>query len=155
VGKLVLDATLPGDGQAVLPSSQVIAELNHPSDPAATLALLFPPDAAGQAASATYVSGILSYPDYHQAPAAAVAAQSGALASWALGSEAAGKDLAAVAVPTLVADGSADTLIPEANDAHLAAVIPGAQLVIYPGASHAFMFQDQDQYLPRLVSFLG
>jgi len=36
----------------------------------------------------------------------------------------------------------------------LATLIPGAQLVLYPDAAHAFLFQEP-AFLARLQSFLG
>jgi pimeloyl-ACP methyl ester carboxylesterase len=57
-------------------------------------------------------------------------------------------------VPTLVADGTADALDPAANDQLLAAAVPGAQLVLYPGAGHGFLVQDAASFVPRLEPFL-
>ena len=48
------------------------------------------------------------------------------------------RDLARVASPTLVVTGDADRLIPPVNSRILAARIPGARLVMLPGAGHDF-----------------
>ena len=45
-------------------------------------------------------------------------------------------DLPAIAVPTLVIHGDADVLVPTANGRLLAERIPGAELVLLPGAGH-------------------
>jgi len=58
-------------------------------------------------------------------------------------------------VPTLVADGTVDRLDPVSNSHALAKLIAGAKLVLYPGAGHAFLFQDESAFLPVVESFLG
>ncbi len=153
VSHLVLSATLPGDGHATVPPASAVAALNNPANVAGFLALLFP---SGQtAASQSFIEGILSYPGYYQAAPAAIAAQEGVLADWVGGHDATGLRLAAIAAPTLVADGAGDPLDPVPNDQHLASTIPHATLVIYPGAAHAFLFQDAASFLPRLEQFVG
>lgn len=57
-------------------------------------------------------------------------------------------------IPTLVADGNDDALDPETDDELLASTIPGAQLVVYPDAGHAFLFQDSSTFVPRVEQFL-
>lgn len=54
----------------------------------------------------------------------------------------------------MVADGTADALDPAPNDRMLAAAIPGAQLVMYPGAGHGLLFQDAASFVARLERFL-
>jgi len=152
IHKLVLCATLSGDGKATLPSAKVIALLEAPSG-SAGLTLLFP--SSQVAAEAAFVTGLLSYPHPYAASKAAVATQEAALSEWSLHPDPVGSRISSIAVPTLVADGTVDPLIPLPNDDHLAATIPHAQLAVYPGAAHAFLFQDQTTFLPRLESFLG
>jgi pimeloyl-ACP methyl ester carboxylesterase len=57
-------------------------------------------------------------------------------------------------MPTLIADGVADQLVPAANDHILAHLIPGARLVFYPDAGHAFLFQEGTPFASRVESFL-
>jgi len=152
VAKLVLCATLPGDGHDTLPAPGVAAKLNSPNL-AVTLSLLFPADQ--QAAQSDFVNGVLSWPGSYTAPPGAAKAQAPAIAAWTLQAGPVGSRLSSVAAPTLVADGADDQLVPEANDAHLAATIPHAQLVIYPDASLAFLFQDQTAFTARVTQFLG
>jgi hypothetical protein len=33
--------------------------------------------------------------------------------------------------------------------------VPGAKLILYPGAGHAFLFQDMASFLPAVERFLG
>lgn len=46
-------------------------------------------------------------------------------------------DPASIAVPTIVVHGEADAVVPVGAAHHLASTIPGARLVVLPGASHA------------------
>ncbi|MGH9055660.1 MAG: alpha/beta fold hydrolase [Acidimicrobiales bacterium] len=153
VDHLVLCATLPGNGRGTPPSASAVQQLvNAGNNPAAALGLLFPPSQT--AAQQRYVAGIVGYPGYYEAPAKVDAAQLGTLSGWVSGKEPAGARIGSISSPTLVADGTADVLVPVANDHTLVADIPGAQLVLYPGAGHAFMFQDEAAFLARLRSFL-
>ena len=155
VHHLILCATLPGDGKAVAPTPAVVAKLAAPANAAATLSLLFLSDAAGQAASGTYVAGIISWPGYYPAGATADKAEGGALVEWTSGQDPAGPELGTIKTPTLVADGAEDPLAPTGNPQHLAAAIPGAQLALYPDTAHAFMFQVQEQFVSRVTAFLA
>jgi pimeloyl-ACP methyl ester carboxylesterase len=58
-------------------------------------------------------------------------------------------------MPTLIADGVADQLVPAANDHILARLIPGARLVFYPDAGHGFLFQEGTPFASRVESFLA
>ena len=152
VSRLVLAATQPGTGHALpIPAAAAAAVVS--SNPAELLAVLFPPGAATAARS--YVIGILRYPGYYQAPKATVAGQSLALQQWIAGKDQAGVRFGQVRLPVLVADGTLDQLDPSANDRALAASVPGAKLILYPGAGHAFLFQDMASFLPAVKRFLG
>jgi len=152
VSKLILAATQPGTGTA-LPVPAAAAAAIVSQNPATVLSVLFPPSAA--AASQAYVVGILRYPGFYQAPAAVVADQAVAVQQWLAGQDPAGRKLGDIRVPTLVADGTVDALDPVANDRQLAAAVPGARLLLYPEAGHAFLFQDLTSFLPAAERFLG
>ena len=152
VSRLVLAATQAGNGEAVAPPAAA-AEAAASSSPAAVLSVLFPP--TQMAALQEYVEGILEYPGHYVAPAAIKAAQSVAIKQWFAGLDASGRAVGDLRVPTLVTDGTDDALDPVSNDRLLAGMIHGAQLVLYPGAGHAFLFQDENEFVPRLEAFLG
>lgn len=59
-----------------------------------------------------------------------------------------------ITAPTLVACGGSDILIPPENSRMIAARIPGARLLEYPGAGHAFINQVRDEFLADLLEFL-
>jgi len=152
VSRLVLAATQPGTGKA-LPIPAAAGAAAASSNPATVLSVLFPP---GQAAAArTYAIGILRYPGFYQASPAVVADQGQAARQWIAGQDRAGRQLGDIRIPVLVADGTQDALDPVANDRALADAVPGAKLILYPGAGHAFLFQDSASFLPAVLRFLG
>jgi pimeloyl-ACP methyl ester carboxylesterase len=152
VSRLVLAATQPGTGKAV-PIPAAAAAAAESSDPGRVLSVLFPP---GQTAAAQeYALGIFRYPDIYQAPPAVTAEQAVAVMQWIAGHDPAGREIGDIRIPTLVADGTLDALDPVADDRQLAAGVPGAKLILYPGAGHAFLFQDSASFLPALQRFLS
>jgi pimeloyl-ACP methyl ester carboxylesterase len=152
VNRLVLGAGYPGNETAARPPQQAINALNTGGQPA--LAVLFPAGQAG--AQHAYLAATSSYP---AAPAVldqeAVAAQGHAIDAWWAGQDPAGARAASITAPTLIADGAADQLDPAVNSRTLAGLIPGARLTLFPGAGHAFLFQDQAAFVTQVESFLG
>jgi len=150
VRRLVLCATFPGTG-AVPPSLAAIRALLS-GVPQEVGSELFPADQS--MAYEALTAGISSYPAASPAPAATIAAQGRASEQWLGGADPAGRQTAAISVPTLVADGAADRLDPVANDYALARLIPGARLVLYPDAGHAFLFQEGAPFTFLIGTFL-
>ena len=152
VSRLVLAATQAGTGTA-LPVPPAAAADAASTNPAKVLGILFP---AGQSvAEQAYVKGILSYPGYYEAPPSVKTAQSRAIQHWLGGADPGAALVKDLRIPTLVADGTEDALDPVANDTLLHRIIPGAQLVLYPGAGHGFLFQDAALFVARVDQFLG
>jgi pimeloyl-ACP methyl ester carboxylesterase len=150
VSKIVLAATQPGTGHAVAipPAAAAAASPN----PGAVISVLFPP--SDIAAAQAYTASIVRYPGSYRAPSTTVAAQQGAVEQWMAGKDQAGPRFGAVRLPLLVADGTLDELDPSANDRSLAGSLPGAKLILYPGAGHGFLFQDMVSFLPAVQRFL-
>jgi non-heme chloroperoxidase len=63
-------------------------------------------------------------------------------------------ELADVTAPSLIMWGDRDTYTRRAGQERLLAAIPGARLLVYEGAGHAFHWEDPDQFTKDLVSFL-
>ena len=61
---------------------------------------------------------------------------------------------ASIGIPTLVMVGEADKVIPPAQSRSLAAAIPGAKLVAYPGVGHVPMEQTPDRSAADVAAFL-
>jgi pimeloyl-ACP methyl ester carboxylesterase len=114
--------------------------------------VLFPPSAIG--AAQRYALSTFGYQPFYAVTAPVKAAQGAAIDQWFAGSDVAGREVGSVKAPTLVADGTEDALDPVSNDKQLAGLIKGAQLALYPGAGHAFWFQDEGAFLARLDAFL-
>jgi pimeloyl-ACP methyl ester carboxylesterase len=151
VSRIVLAATQPGTGHA-LPIPAAAAAAVASSDPAKRVSVLFPRSAP--AAERDYLLSILRYPHFYQAPRAAVAAQNAAVEQWMAGRDPAGSRFDQVRLPVMVAGGTEDQLDPSSNDRMLAGEVPGASLVLYSGAGHAFLFQDSARFLPSVQRFL-
>ena len=60
----------------------------------------------------------------------------------------------AIHTPTLILHGDADALIPLASSRALAAYIPGARLIVYPGVGHVPMEQIPDRSAADVEKFL-
>jgi pimeloyl-ACP methyl ester carboxylesterase len=152
VSRLVLAATQVGNGKALPVPASAAAELASP-DPRVVLSALFPP---GQAAAArAYGLGILAYPNFYAAPPGVLLAQSHAVSQWIEGNDPAGREVSQIRVPTLVADGAQDALDPAHNASLLVAAIKGAKVHLYPGAGHAFLFQDYMEFVSAVNAFLS
>jgi pimeloyl-ACP methyl ester carboxylesterase len=141
VRRLILCATDPGNGQAVVPS--VTARQNGSDFP------------ANQATAANaFKTAIAEYPPAPAVSSATRGVQGFAVSDWWTGNDPAGHEVARISVPTLIADGTDDQVAPASNDHILARLIPGARLVLYPDAGHAFLFQDWTRFAALVESFL-
>ena len=142
VRRLVLCATFPGTGAAVIPPLSVMRG-----------GRIFP--ASQGQARAAYQAATAAYPPAAPPSAVVKVSQASAETDWWDGHDAAGREIARIPVPTLVADGTDDQLDPAVNDRTLARLIPRARLVLYPGAGHGFLFQDRTRFAALIGSFLA
>ncbi len=132
----------PPDLNALLASTDV-------ADQAKLLDELFTP--SGAAARDAYVQGLLSMPDDEVSPEIQ-AQQADAETAFAADSTVA-DGLGSISSPVLVTDGADDRLVPTANATYIADRIPGAQLLLVPDTSHAWMLQQIDRFVDVLVAF--
>ena len=151
VSRLILAATAVGTGKArpLPPYTLTVFDLN----PAKQVAQLFPKDQA--AAARAYLNTIQQYPGFYQVPAATFHSQYLAAERWLAGQDAAGHLVADIRVPTLVADGTLDQDTGPANARLLASSVPGAKLLLYDDAGHAFWFQDAARFIQAVETFTG
>ena len=63
--------------------------------------------------------------------------------------------LAQVRAPTLVIHGELDEAVPLADGEALAAGIPGARMLVLPGAGHAILFEQAEEVNRAILAFLG
>jgi pimeloyl-ACP methyl ester carboxylesterase len=150
VSRLILAATAVGTGKAVpLPPYATVSGLNSEQ----LVAHLFPKNQA--AAVRTYLNAIQQYPGLYGVSAATFHSQYLAAERWLAGQDAAGHLVGDIRVPTLVAGGTADQFIVTANDRQLASSVPGAKLLLFDDAGHAFLFQDAASFARDVETFLG
>jgi pimeloyl-ACP methyl ester carboxylesterase len=140
VHRLMLCATYPGTGTIV------------PSQAAIQSGSLFPANQVN--ADNAFTAAISEYPAGPAVAAATKTAQAGAVTKWWDGIDPAGRKIARISVPTLIADGTDDQLDPVANDHTLARLIPSSRLVLYPDAGHGFLFQEGARFASLTESFL-
>jgi pimeloyl-ACP methyl ester carboxylesterase len=133
VSRLILAATAAGTGKArPIPQPTVTAFRN----PAKAVAALLPKNQA--AAARAYLNAILQYPGLYTESAATYHSQYLAVQRWVAGQDQAGPLVRDIRVPTLVADGTRDQFIGTANARLLASSVPGAKLLLFDDAGHAF-----------------
>lgn len=64
-------------------------------------------------------------------------------------------DLSVITVPTLIANGDHDRMVPSVLSEDLHRRIAGSELVIYPNSGHGAIFQFHEQFAPRAAGFLS
>ena len=149
VSRLILAATAAGTGKALpLPPSTTVFSLNS----AKLEAQLFPKNQA--AAASAYLNAIQQYPGFYEVSAATFHSQYLAAQRWMAGQDAAGRLAGDLRVPTLVAGGTRDRFMATANDRLLARSVPGAKLLLFDDAGHAFWFQDAARFIRAVETFL-
>jgi pimeloyl-ACP methyl ester carboxylesterase len=149
--RLILSATGPGDGHAVLPSPPVTLALAGGGG--SVLDYLFPPDQAREAPA--FTAAITKYPHFYAASSQIFGLQLTASTRWLTGTDPSGHHDRRITAPTLIGDGVQDELVPSANSRHLAGLIPHARLKLYPDAGHGFIFQDQSKWAALIDRFLA
>jgi non-heme chloroperoxidase len=63
-------------------------------------------------------------------------------------------ELDKIKAPTLIIWGDQDAILPRSAQEALAAAIAGSRLVVYPGAGHAFYWEEPDRFASDLVAFI-
>jgi pimeloyl-ACP methyl ester carboxylesterase len=151
VSRLILAATTAGTGTALLLPSYTAAVFSM--SPAKQAAVLFP---ANQAPAArAYLNAILQYPDSYGPSAATSRSQVLAVDRWLAGQDPAGRLAGEIRVPTLVAGGTRDQFMPVASERLLARSVPGAKLLLFDDAGHAFWAQDAARFIRAVETFTG
>ena len=64
-------------------------------------------------------------------------------------------ELHGIKAPTLIVWGDEDAILPRSDQESLTEAIPGARLLVYPGAGHAFYWEDPQRAAADLVAFIG
>jgi pimeloyl-ACP methyl ester carboxylesterase len=158
VRRLILASTDPGSSHTVPGKPSVIDLLTNPkTTPSELLPILFPADQ--QASGDAWLAAVGSQPDLtgadFAAPPATLAAQKVATTTrWLRAGEGTYARLPRLGVPTLVAYGASDRIVPPINARLLLARIPHAIGMRVPDAGHAFLFQDPTKTAAAFARFL-
>lgn len=116
--------------------------------------LFFTPSAAGQAAASDFLARLDQRTEDRDTPVTneTIGAQLTAAAKWEQSSSPAG--LATLTQPVLIVNGDHDTMVPTTGSFSLAALLPSAQLAIYPDAGHGGIFQYHELFTQQVLDFL-
>jgi pimeloyl-ACP methyl ester carboxylesterase len=156
VRRLVLVGTSPRGGDP----SPYIAEVSQRARGNAGLDdmawLFFGQSDAGRAAAARYWERRHARTEDVDAPSSmpTIMAQVAAGRDWLEPHGERFADLAAITMPTLVANGHLDVMLNTLNSFHLQQHLPDAQLIVYPDSGHAPHFQYPELFLAHLRLFL-
>jgi pimeloyl-ACP methyl ester carboxylesterase len=85
-----------------------------------------------------------------QMSAKAIERQDAAIGEW----KGVWSGLRSITAPTLFVTGAEDVIAPAANAKLMAAVVPGAELEVVPGAGHGLMYQDPQKLAGVVMDFL-
>jgi len=83
-----------------------------------------------------------------------VEAQFAPISSFSRGVTATLPHLGKIEHPVLVANGQDDVMVPAYNSYVMAQRLPGALLILYPGAGHGFLFQHAEHFAAQVLDFL-
>lgn len=146
VGALVVGCTSPGGAGGLVADPEVVRPLALSKRQAreALVDLMFTPEYVRRHTGPYHVLGD---------PGMSLAARRGH--KRASDAHDAWDELPGITAPTLVLHGSADLFSPVDNARRLAARIPGAELVIFEGARHAYFEEFRDQATPAVLDFLA
>jgi 3-oxoadipate enol-lactonase len=154
VRSLILGATSPGGPHAIAPDPQALqglldqgAAVDRAVNPA-LLEILFSPSYLAEQGS-ELLEKFQRLADYPATSPEAYAAQLRAAARHDTYDR-----LPDIAAPTLVLHGTDDPLLPVGNAHILAERIPGAKLVLFEGARHAYILEKQSEADAAVLDFL-
>jgi len=85
---------------------------------------------------------------------ASATAQVTAVLGWAQPYANAADELKTITQPVLIVQGKEDVPVPVGNAEFMAQNIPNAQLIVYPDAAHAALFQNPAEFVQSVVTFI-
>ncbi len=151
IRRLVLAGSIPGGPATTTPGQAAIAALQDVTHPVQDIwTQFFPEDRQDEIPA--WTARIQARSDYHAMTIPESLPLRGVLTQYIF--QPTSPDLASIKVPTLVADGSLDTVTPPENSVTLAHTIPGAELRLYRHSGHAFIVQYPRQFAHDITVFL-
>ncbi|HEX3736379.1 MAG TPA: alpha/beta hydrolase [Solirubrobacterales bacterium] len=152
LGALVTTGGDAGSLHTVPPPPGLVRELADPKTGYKVfLELLFPPTAAGGAATARFLHGYESIPQ-EKVSARTLKRQEAAEEAF-LRYTGTWRGLPGITTPTLLTNGALDPGVPPVNARRMNARIPGSALSIYAGAAHGMLFQDAERFAAQIATF--
>lgn len=155
VGTLVTSGADFGGTHAIQPPAEVTAVFDNPNTtPAQLLPYIFPASAA--VAQAAYIADLLSVTAEPVSPDI-VARQGVAVGEW-FHYEGTYDNLPNATVPVLATNGVDDAGVPAENTRLIVDRLtrsPHKEAVLFAGASHGMMFQDQDKFVTTVLNSAG
>ena len=157
VERLVLTGTGGRGGEgisrvALVTFADMARGLLHRVDPKRFL--FFTHDASGAEAARSFLESINGRTKDRDLPISTrgFLRQLRALRAWGRAPRA---DLASIiTVPTLIANGDDDRMVPTSNSYDLDRRIPGSELIIYPNSGHGGIFEHHHEFAPKASAFL-
>lgn len=156
VRRLVLTGTGPRGGKDI----DKVAGVTYRDILRATLTrsdpkefLFFNRDAAGKSAAKAFIKRLQERTIDRDRPASIKALRTQLKAIQKYG-RSAPSDLSALTMPTLIANGDHDRMVPTALSEDLHRRIKGSQLIIYPNSGHGGIFQFHEEFAPVAAGFL-
>jgi len=157
VRRLVIAGSGPGavpEGPAQHPHVREVVTKDELDDED-FLFLFFPDTVEGRAAGRAHLDLIAAEATGPTVTMATTLQQRKAIVSWTKGELSARARLPELAVPTLVANGALDVMVPAYGSYVISHEAPNAKLVLYPRSGHAFLFQHIDAFAGEVQRFLG
>jgi pimeloyl-ACP methyl ester carboxylesterase len=156
VRRLVLTGTGPRGGKDIekvagVTYRDILRAALTRSDPKEFL--FFNRDAAGKSAAKAFVKRLQERTIDRDRPATIKALRTQLKAIQKYG-RSAPSDLSALTLPTLIANGDHDRMVPTALSEDLHRRIKGSQLIIYPNSGHGGIFQFHEKFAPVAADFL-
>lgn len=157
VRRLVLTGTGPRGGEdmdkvLVTTYLDVLRATLTRSDPKEFL--FFTRNPAGKRAGKEYIARLAERTTDRDAPIRLSAFQTQLRAIQRFG-RSAPSDLSVISIPTLIANGDHDRMVPSVLSTDLHERIAGSELIIYPDSGHGGVFQHAARFTPVAVDFLG
>jgi pimeloyl-ACP methyl ester carboxylesterase len=152
LSKLVTSGATPGGPKTVPPPPDVEALFASPKpEPTQELAVLFPPTAGD--ATRRFVEQFGSIPQ-EEPGVETRTRQAQAEHDFETRDLHVDRRLSKVRIPVLVTNGAEDRGVPPENARYIARRIRGAKLVLFDGAAHGMLFQDQDRFVKLVRDFV-
>ena len=156
IDKLILTGTGPKGAEGLSNLSNLLAAAAGLSQEEFLLKFAFASSPASISAGKRSYERIQKRVTDRDAPVSAESstAEVKAVLGWAQPYPDALKELKNITQPVLIAQGQYDVPVPVINAINMSHNIPGAQLIVYPDAGHAAMFQYPDDFVQAALDFL-